>query len=164
MMFRYFGLSVLASVLAGLVLVCFAYAQGIDSLGVGLEEPAAPAWWRLVLLAPGTLALLGRLLMSVPVIANKYVPAINVAVGSVLRAWALTTIPLPEGVQVSDTGAVILLAGIGWKALLSVGLTVVEQVATQKTYDTQKEKAREGYGLGWWARILVPVAKRSVKL
>jgi hypothetical protein len=102
----------------------------------------------LVPLLPLILPVLGKLLLMIPFVPNKAIPAINLAVATAAKFWFLAgfgTLGQVPATDVGDHGTTILMAGffgeLG-RAGLSFAWGCVDTAAAHFFYEGQRDRAK----------------------
>ena len=117
----------------------------------------------LVPLLPLLLPMVGKLLLMIPFVPNKAIPAINVAIATAAKYWFLSGfgtlgVPAPATETAPDVGLFgdpMVLAGffgeIG-RSGLALAWGMVDQAAAHFFYEGRRDKAKLAGGTSWWER------------
>jgi len=111
---------------------------------------------QLMLLLPMLLPLIGKVLLMIPIVPNKAIPLINMAISTAGKYWMLTfgtalgTVP---GGDVGVVGNGVLMAGI-FGSLGAFGLSmlsgVVDQTMAHFFYEGRRATAKLAGKTSWW--------------
>ena len=146
------------------VLVAHAIAQPVPVPGP-IDPPPAPEWWRLIALFITPFLLpLGNLMLRIPIIPNKVIPLVNMAVATLSKYWMLAGFGVLGDTSVASvSGEGIALAGffsMFAAQIIPIGLGSLESYLARTFYEKRKRVARETGGPN--ARSMWEGGKRSV--
>src|SRR5262245_16903171 len=111
----------------------------------------------LVPLMPVLLPLIGKLLLMIPVIPNKAIPAINAAIATAAKYWFLagfgTLGQVPEPGTTGSLGHHVLMAGffgeLG-RSGLSIAWGCLDSAMAHYFYEGKRAQAKVAGKMSWW--------------